>query len=181
MFLSKQIEICIPVGSLNGPVMCRSVSPCDRRDGTEDARPLGEGAVSYSEHLQPPEQNNAGAQETLCQRYQAPNASPTNRCQGQERETFSRRPKASLGLQAQPVTTHGIGKGIPANPQHLPSAGIAPEPGAVPHATSQHLQMRFPQCSPDRPRKVTTQKSLLETMRPCGWFSEISVIQHIHK
>lgn len=61
---SKKIEIHIPVGSLNGPVMCCSVSPCDRRDRMEDAQLLGEGAVGYSEHLQPPEQNNTGAQES---------------------------------------------------------------------------------------------------------------------
>lgn len=40
---SKQIEICIPVGSLNGPVMCSWVSPCDRRDRIEDVQLLGEG------------------------------------------------------------------------------------------------------------------------------------------
>lgn len=58
---SKQIEICIPVGSLNGPVMCRSVSPCDRRDRMEDAQLLREGKASYSEPLQQPEQSNTGA------------------------------------------------------------------------------------------------------------------------
>lgn len=40
---SEQIEICIPVGSLNGPVMCGWVSPCDRRDRMEDVQLLGEG------------------------------------------------------------------------------------------------------------------------------------------
>lgn len=40
---SEQIEICIPVGSLNGPVMCSSVSPCDRHDRMEDMQLLGEG------------------------------------------------------------------------------------------------------------------------------------------
>lgn len=58
---SKQIEICIPVGSLNGPVMCHLVSPCDRRDSMEDAWLLREGELSYSEPLQQPEQSNAGA------------------------------------------------------------------------------------------------------------------------
>lgn len=61
---SKQIEICIPVGSLNGPVMCRSVSPCDRRDRMEDARLLREGEVSYSKPLQQPEQSNTSASES---------------------------------------------------------------------------------------------------------------------
>lgn len=58
---SKQIEICIPVGSLNGPVMCCSVSPCDRRDGMEDAGLLREGEVSYLKPLRQPEQSNTGA------------------------------------------------------------------------------------------------------------------------
>jgi len=40
---SEQIEICIPVGSLNGPVMRCLVSPCDRRDSMEDTWLLGEG------------------------------------------------------------------------------------------------------------------------------------------
>lgn len=44
---SKQIEICMPVGSLNGPMTCLSVSPCDRRDRMEDVQRLGEGEVSY--------------------------------------------------------------------------------------------------------------------------------------
>lgn len=42
---SEQIEICIPVGSLNGPVMRHLVSPCDRHDRMEDAWWLREGGV----------------------------------------------------------------------------------------------------------------------------------------
>lgn len=60
---SKQIEICISVGSLNSPVMRGSVTPCDRRDGMEAARLLRE-EVSYSEPLQQPKWNNTGAQES---------------------------------------------------------------------------------------------------------------------
>lgn len=41
-FSSEQTEICIPVGSLNGPVMRHLVSPCDRM---EDAWWLREGGA----------------------------------------------------------------------------------------------------------------------------------------
>lgn len=44
-FSSEQIEICLPVGSLNGPVMRHLVSPCDRRDRMEDVWWLREGGA----------------------------------------------------------------------------------------------------------------------------------------